>query len=401
MAFDIPSSYSPLADHWRLDRNFLYLNHGSFGATPDAVLRKADEFRQRMEEEAVDFYLNHLPGLHQESKNALAVFVGSDPNDLVLVPNTTTGVSQILHSLPSQEGDEWLTTSHAYGACLHALHSLAERRKCKVVAAAVPFPLQSPQQVLDAIEAAITPRTRFALIDHVTSATGLIFPVEEILAILQAKGIRVLVDGAHAPGMLPLHLEALGADFYIGNCHKWICSPKGTALMHVRKDRQAEVHPMIISHYNDMDESGPSHWCNQFFWDGTRDYSNQLCIGTAINQMASLHPEGWEGIRSHNHELVWQAANELASELDFELPAPRSMLGSILTMPMPDGEPAPRRFHAHPPLKDLLFERYRIEVPVFMFPAAPRQWLRISAQLYNHITQYRYLGEALREIYAR
>lgn len=401
MAFDIPSSYSPLVEHWRLDRNILYLNHGSFGATPDAVLCKAEEFRQRMEAEAVDFFLHHLPGLYQESKNALAAFVGADPNDLVFVPNTTTGVSQILHSLPSKAGDEWLTTSHAYGACLHALHTLAKPRQCKVIAAHIPFPLQSPQQVLDAIEAAITPRTRFALIDHITSATGLIFPVKEMLEILQAKGIRVLVDGAHAPGMLPLNLDALAADYYIGNCHKWICSPKGTALMHVRKDRQAEVHPMVISHYNDMDEDGPSHWCNQFFWDGTRDYSNQLCIGTAIDYMASLNPEGWEGIRSHNHELVWQAANELSTVLDFELPVPKSMLGSILTMPMPEGEPAPRRFHAHPPLKDLLFERYRIEVPVFMFPAAPRQWLRISAQLYNDIEQYRFLGEALREIYAR
>jgi len=388
-------AYSPFIEHWGLNREIVYLNHGSFGATPLAVREQETQYRNRLEAEAIDFILNELPGLYHENKKALAEFVGASPHDLVLIQNTTTGVSHILNSLPSSPGDEWLTTSHAYGACVHALQHFSTQKQCKVVTAFIPFPIYSDDEIVEAIAQCITPKTRFALIDHITSATGMIFPVEKIVALLHSHGIEVLIDGAHAPGMIPLNIGALNADYYIANCHKWICSPKGTALMYVKREHQAHVHPLVYSHYNDMDEAGLAHWSNQFMWEGTRDYSPFFCIDAAIRWMDSVHAGGWDGIRQHNHDLVWKAGQYLADRLGASVPVSEHQVGSILTLPLPDGLPAPRKFHAHPPFKDLLFEKYHIEVPVLMFPAAPRQWFRISAQLYNSMEQYEYLADCL------
>lgn len=165
--------------------------------------------------------------------------------------------------------------------------------------------------------------------------------------------------------------------------------------MYVKKEHQGHVHPLVFSHYNDMDEGGEAHWSNQFMWEGTRDYSPFFCIGESIRFMETLHAEGWDGIRQHNHDLVWKAGKYLADRLGASVPVSEHQIGSILTLPLPDGLPAPRKFHAHPPFKDLLFEKYHIEVPVLMFPAPPRQWFRISAQLYNSMEQYEYLADCL------
>ncbi len=390
-------TYSYLAKNWGLNKEIVYLNHGSFGATPTAVLEKQLQYQKEMEAEAVEFYINKLPDLLSESKMALANFVGTDPNHIVFVQNTTTGVNTVLKNLEGKPGDEWLTTNHGYGACVHALKHYAEKQSCTVVTAVIEYPIISEDEMVAAIERSITPKTTIALIDYVTSASAVIFPVKKIIELLQSKGIKVIVDAAHCPGMIDFNIDALQPDFFIANCHKWICSPKGSAFLYVAPQHQHFVTPMVISHYNDSQVGEAAHWSNQFMWDGTHDYSAYLCVKDALEYMPTLHVDGWAGIKKNNRELAFAAATKIAEALKVQLPAPQALLGAIINIPMPNGETPEKFFHHNQALKNKLFKRYNIEVPVFLFPKAPQQWLRISAQLYNSMEQYEYLIECLKE----
>lgn len=385
-------------NYWNLDSNIIFLNHGSFGATPVKILEKQSEYREMMEKEPVDFFVNKMPELLNGSKRQLSEFVGADSNDLVFVQNTTTGVNQILNSFPFEKGDEWITTSHAYGACKNAIRHYAGNNKINLKIADIPFPVSDDDQILDSIRKEITKATKLALIDHITSATGMIFPIRKIIDMLHESGVKVLVDGAHAPGMLQLNIKELDADFYVGNCHKWICAPKGSAFMYSKKEFREWVKPLVISHFNDTDLIGESNWSNQFMWDGTHDFSQYICVGETIEFMGTLHPNGWKGILERNHKLAWDGANLIAEKLKIELPLEENYIGSMVNIPMPEGEEGFPKFNETPPLKRILFEKYKIEVPVFFFPEAPTQWLRISAQLYNNMEQYNYLGECLKNI---
>lgn len=384
--------------YWNLDSNIIFLNHGSFGATPIEILGRQNEYRELMEKEPVDFFVNKMPELLSESKRKLADFVGVDTNDLVFVQNTTTGVNQILNSFPFEKGKEWLTSSHAYGACKNAIRHFAGKNEINLKIANIPFPVNDDDEILESIAKEINSKTRLALIDHITSATGMIFPIRKIIDLLHEHGIIVIVDGAHAPGMIPMDIRALHADFYVGNCHKWICAPKGSAFMYAKNEFKEWIKPLVISHFNDIDINGDTHWSNQFMWDGTHDFSQYICVGDTIDYMATLHPEGWNGIMNHNHKLVWEGAMLIAEKLKIALPLEEKYIGSMVNIPMPDGEEGFPKFNETPPLKRILFEKYKIEVPVFFFPVAPTQWLRISAQLYNTFEQYEYLADCLYSI---
>ncbi len=391
-------AYSPLIRYWQINPEIVYLNHASFGACPLPVYEQQRNFMDEQEKEAVDFFVNHLPGHYAAAKQKLAETLGADPNDLVFVPNTTTGVNTILHALPSKAGDEWLTTSHAYGACALAMQHYAKQKNCQVNVAPIPFPLQTKQEVIDAIEKAITPKTTFAMIDHITSATGSIFPVEELIALLHRHNILVLIDGAHAPGMVDLNIAALGADFYVGNCHKWLFTPKGSALMHVQPQHQSWVTPLVISHFNDKAAGTAAHWSNQFLWDGTHDFSAFLSVKAGIEFGEVVLDGAWPAIRKHNRDLALQAGHYLCDLMHTTMPAPDDMIGFLVNVKVPDGEiPPGAKYNYTTHLKRILFEKYKIEVPVFYFPAAPQQWVRISTQVYNTMEQYEYLGECLKK----
>ena len=212
---------------WPLERGVIFLNHGSFGACPAEVLRQQAALRDEMEAEPVRFLSRELDDRLADARQALAAFVGADADDLAFVANATGGVNAVLRSLRFSPGEELLTTDHAYNACRNAFDFAAGRAGARVVVATIPFPLASPEEVVEAVLARVTPRTRLALLDHVTSPTGLVLPLERLVAALSGRGVEVLVDGAHAPGMVPLDLGALGAAYYSGNCHKWLCAPKG------------------------------------------------------------------------------------------------------------------------------------------------------------------------------
>lgn len=385
-----------LRRHWGLDPAVTFLNHGSFGACPLVVLEEQSRLRSEMEAEPVKFLVRELEGRLDAAREVLASFVGARADDLAFVPNATTGVNTILRWLPLQPGDELLTTDHAYNACLNALEAEASRRGARVVIAKIPFPLESPDQAFEAVMAEVTPRTRLVLLDHVTSPTGLVLPVERLVPAIQALGALVLVDGAHAPGMLPLALGQLGADFYTGNCHKWMCAPKGAAFLHVREDRQEAVRPLVVSHGANLKRSDRSRFRLEADWTGTCDPTPWLCVPAALHHLGKLLPGGWPEIQERNRSMALQGRALLCETLGIPVPAPESMIGSLASVPLPRGRmPLPPLFIDE--LQDALWSR-AIEVPVMHWPAPPSRLLRISPHLYNDGGDLERLAEAMREL---
>jgi isopenicillin-N epimerase len=263
------------------------------------------------------------------------------------------------------------------------------------VVADVPFPLESPDQVVTAILEKVTPRTRLLLVDHVTSQTALVLPLAAILREMDARGIDVLVDGAHAPGMLPLDLASLGAAWYTGNCHKWICAPKGAAFLHARKDRRESIRPVCISHGANSPRDDRSSYLLEFDWTGTFDPTAALSIPAALEAMASMHEHGWRGVMESNRALALRARDLLCEALGIGAPAPDSMIGSMAAVPLPDGAASSAPSLYGDPLQDALWERHMIEVPVIPWPAPPKRLLRVSAQLHNEPADYGKLCAAL------
>jgi len=387
---------SALARHWSLDPDVLQLNHGSFGACPDVVLAAQAQWRARMERSPTEFHARDLEGLLDAAREVTARFVGAKPEDLAFVTNATQGVNAVLRSLDLGPGDELLTTDHEYNACANALKFVCERSGATPVIAEIPLPIGDPEEVVERILARVTERTRIALVDHVTSQTGLVFPIERIVAELQSRGVDVLVDGAHAPGMLDLDLDALGAAYYTGNCHKWMCAPKGAAILHVRADRQRLVRPTSISHGANSARTDKSRFQIEFQWTGTCDPTAWLTVPDAIGAMADLTPGGWPAIREHNRALAVAARRLLNAALGAEPIAPESMLGSLAAVRLPDGDAdAPMSPLYDDPVQRGLWERERIEVPVIPWPAPPKRLLRVSAQVYNEVGDYERLVEAL------
>jgi isopenicillin-N epimerase len=384
---------------WSLDPEIVFLNHGSFGACPVRILELQSEIRARLEREPVRFLTRELEPQLDAARAALGSFVGADPDDLAFVSNASSGVSTVLRSLDFAAGDELLVTDHAYNACANALRYVADRAGARVVVANVPFPLGSPSEVVEAIVAAIGPRTRLALLDHVTSPTGLVFPIAEIVAELSARGVDALVDGAHAPGMVVLDLQALGAAYYTGNCHKWLCAPKGAAFLHVRRDRQEQIRPLTISHGANSPRRGRSRFRLEFDWTGSRDPSAVLCVPEAIRFLGTLVDGGWPALRARNRRLALRARAALEQGLNLATPCPEEMVGSLAALPLPATgrfpEPKPA---ALDPLQDALLFQHGIEVPIVAWPSPPHRLVRISAQLYNAIEDYERLAAVLADL---
>jgi isopenicillin-N epimerase len=386
---------SALASHWALDPAIVFLNHGSFGATPRSVLAAQSELRARMEAEPVRFFVRELEAMLDRVREVLGPVVGAPPRDLAFVPNATTGVNAVLRSLRLEAGDELLTTDHEYNACKNALDFVAARAGARVVVAHVPFPSAGEDEVVQAVVSRATDRTRLLLIDHVTSPTGMVLPVGRIVRELAARGVDTLVDGAHAPGMVPLSLGDLGAAYYTANCHKWLCTPKGAAILYVRPDRQQGVRPVVISHGANSPRADRSRFLVEFDWTGTIDPTPVLCIPASIDALAALVPGGLPEVMTRNRALALEARRVLCDALGVAPPCPESMIGTLAAVPLPDGKStAPTPLYGDP-LQDVLLERHAIEVPVVPWPAPPKRLIRISAQLYNTRAQYEYLAKAL------
>ncbi len=378
-----------IRNRWLLDENVRFLNHGSFGACPRDVLFAQSDWRNLMEKQPVYFFQVEAPKGLALAKAKLAEFINAKDANVVFVENATMGINAVVRSLmPSwQRGDELLTTTHVYGAMRQTLQYASDVMGTKVVEAKVPFPISSEDEVVEAVKKAITPKTKFAIIDHVTSPTGLVYPIEKIIAILKERGIQVMIDGAHAPGMLDLKIENYGADYYTGNCHKWMFAPKGTAFLWVAPEHQTKIHAPNTSH-NYKAGLHP-----EFDWIGTRDVTPYLSLIAAISFMDDF---GREKIRSHNNALVKQARAYINSALGVSAVAPESMLGSLATIATPGSlkDTDPKAISLHDTLRDT----YHCELPVIFF--GDKVYIRISAQIYNEMPEYEHLTSSLKTIFS-
>jgi isopenicillin-N epimerase len=367
---------------WLLDPRFTFLNHGSFGATPRTVLAEQDAWRRRMEAHPGDFFAS-LPRLLREAAQGLAACLGGAGDDYVFVENATAGCNAVLASLGFAAGDEVLLTDHAYPAIQRAAEHLVRRTGVRVVTVQVPYPVSTAAEIIAAVAPHLGARTRLALFDHITSPTAVIFPVRELTALARAVGAQVLIDGAHAPGMLALDIPSIGADYYVGNCHKWLMAPKGSAFLWASPERQAGLHPLVISH------GYRQGFAQEFDWTGTRDPSAWLTIPAAI----AFHQDlGGEHLRRRNVALAQQAGAMLAERLVTVRGASDALTGAMATVRVHHSSPATRDDAQR--LRDGLNARYAIDVAVTAF--AGHLWLRVSAQAYNRAEDYLRLAEAMR-----
>ncbi len=373
---------------WSLDPEVTFLNHGSFGACPEAVLAVQREWRDRMERAPIQFLDRELEGHLDATREALGAFLGADPTGLVFVPNATTGVNAVLRSLGFEPGDELLTSDHEYNAILNTIRAVANRDGAKVVLASIPFPTAGEDEVVAAVLAAVTPRTRLAVLSHVTSPTALVLPIERLVRELDARGIDTLVDGAHAPGMVPLALDALGAAYYAGNAHKWLGAPKGAGFLWVRANRRERIHPTTVSHGANTQRTDRSRYRLEFDWVGTADPTPALTIPAAIDWVARLEPGGWPAVMAANRALALAARDRLGEAFGGPTPAPDTLIGSMVSVPLPGLATDADAETLHLGLVD-----ERIEVPIVAWPVPgarpdptdpPRAGLvRVSAQRYT------------------
>ncbi len=296
---------------WHLDPDWTYLNHGSYGACPEPVLRVQQAWRERLERQPVHFMDAILPPALDEARAVVGAFVGADPAGLAFVPNATTAINAVLRSLRFAPGDELLTDDHEYNATINAMRVAAERDGATVVVAPIPGSVPGPDVIVDALLDRATPRTRLLVVSHVTSLTSIVMPIARIVAAMAERGIDTLVDGAHAPGMLGLNVEAIGAEYYTGNGHKWLCGPKGSAFLWVRADRRAGIHPTVTSHGANDPRTNRSRFQLEFDWMGTADPTAFLSLPAAIEHMAGLERGGWPAVMAANRTFAIEAGRRL------------------------------------------------------------------------------------------
>jgi isopenicillin-N epimerase len=396
------SGASEFVRHWRLDPDVAFLNHGSFGACPIPVLEAQTRLRDRLERGPVQFLLRELDELATSARAETATFVGVDPDDLVFVPNATTGVNTILRSLSFEAGDELLTTSHEYNACRNAMDFVAGRSGARVVAVDVPFPVGSSDEVVERLLDGASDRTRIAVVDHITSLTGMVMPITRIVRALAERGIDTLVDGAHGPGMVPLDITHIAPAYYTGNCHKWLCTPKGAAILYVRRDLQPSIRPLAISHGANSKRTDVSRFQLEFGWTGTVDPTSCLCIPESIRFMGSLLPGGWPELMERNRDLALRARRLLCEAVGVGPACPDEMIGTLASVPLSEGT-----YHftttslEFDELDTVLREEYGFEVPVLAYPPGPASIIRVAAQIYNTTEQYAALADTLKMLLGR
>jgi isopenicillin-N epimerase len=377
--------------HFLLDPDVVFLNHGSFGACPRPVFEAWQRRQLELERNPVEFLGRRSGALLRASREALAAYLGAQADDLVFVPNATTGVNVVARSFPLEPGDEVLTTDHEYGACEATWERVCTAASAHFRRVEIPLPLDR-ERFAARMEAALSPRTRLVFVSHLSSTTALVFPLAELCARMRARGIPVLVDGAHAPGQLPLDLDALGADFYTGNCHKWMCAPKGSAFLHVRPEHHAMLHAPVTSwgyvaegtggHSGFDAYTGYTILERRMQWQGTRDLSAWLAVPDAL-AFQRLHD--WDAVRARCHAMAVALMHRVAARTGLPPIGADADFAQMVPLPVPHADAGA--------LRERLFERHRIEVPVTQHRGAT--FVRVSVQGYNDEADLQALERAL------
>ena len=378
-----PEPFAPeVRAEFGVDPDLIFLNHGSFGSVPRCVRAAQDAWRDRLERDPIELIGRRIQSLLGEVKVKLASRFGGAPSEYGFVTNATEGVNAVLRSMRFERGDELLCTDHVYRAVWQAMRSRAGECGASVREMPVPLPTRGADELLAAVLAGVNERTRLLVLDHVTSATATRFPVEALRAKLPPR-CALLVDGAHAPGAMPLDVGAIGAEFYAANLHKWVMAPKGSAFLRVRADHAAATHPCVISHfYGEGFEP-------EFDWQGTRDFSAWLAVPAALDFMQAL---GVERLIRHNHQLACWAHGLLVRGLGAQpaTPLDGSCLTCMAVVQLPESL---RRFETVEHLQADLYARERIEVPIIDWGG--RWWVRVSAAVHNMPWHYEALLKAL------
>ncbi len=384
-----------MRDLFLLDPELIFLNHGSFGACPAEVMAQYQRWQMEMERNPVQFLGRRSAELLAQSRAALADEIGANPEDLVYLANATTGVNTVARSLPLRPGDEILASDHEYGACDNTWNFVCQRTGARYLPLEIPLPFEAGE-FARRIWAGVTARTRVIFLSHITSTTGLIFPLAELCRRAREAGILTLIDGAHVPGHIGLNLNALGADFYTGNCHKWLCAPKGSAFLHVRAQHHQLLDAGVVSwgysanitgHTGFDAYTGSTLLERRLQWQGTRDIAAFLSVPAAIEFQAR---HDWDRVRTRCHTLAAQTLRRICDMTGLQPVCQDADFAQMVVIPVPAMDPQA--------LKETLFERYRIEIPVTSH--RERLFIRLSIQGYNTPDDADALVEAVREIYA-
>ncbi len=375
-------SVPDLRSSFLLDPNVIYLNHGSFGACPQPVFDAYQMWQRQLEREPVQFLGVQAPRLLRTAREALAVHVGCRADDVVFFPNPTTAINMVARSLNLQPGDEILTTDHEYGAMDRTWRFICQHTRAKIVRQTLPLPLEPTEQVVDRIWAGVSSRTRVVFLSHITSQTALTLPVADICARARQAGIISIIDGAHAPGQIPLDLGSLGVDIYTGACHKWLCAPKGSAFLYARAEVQPSLDPLVVSWGWEAEKPSGSVFIDHQEWQGTRDLAAFLSVPAAI-EFQDHHD--WPAVRAACHAMAVRWRTLLNQTLGQEAICEQDRFHQMFTVQLPVSDPEA--------FQRRLFDEAHIEVPVFRWNDGA--WMRVSVQAYNRPSDFEALMEAL------
>jgi isopenicillin-N epimerase len=359
-----------LRQHFLLDPNIVFLNHGSFGACPQPVFEEYQHWQLELERQPVEFIGRRFASLMRTAREKLAAYVGTHADNLVYVPNATHALNIVARSLQLNVGDEVLTTNHEYGAMERMWRFLCEKWDARYVVQPVGLPLITPEAFVEQFWSGVTARTRVIFLSHITSPTALIFPIEEICRRARAAGILTIVDGAHTVGQLPLNLDALGADVYTSNCHKWLCAPKGSAFLYVSPHAQPRIEPLVVSWGWQAEAPTHSRFIDEQEYTGTRDIAAYLATPTAI-EFFTQH--NWEQVRAECHALTVEAQARVLALSGAQPFSPPEYFAQLVSVRLPPCDLAT--------LKMRLYVEYQVEVPLLRWN--DEYLIRISVQGYN------------------
>ncbi len=374
-----------LSKQFLLRPDTIFLNHGSFGACPLPVFQEYQRWQLELEQQPVEFLGRRFDELLRAAREPLAQYVNCDADDLVYVPNATTGLNIAARSLKLNVGDEIVTTDHEYGALNRTWEFLCEKAGAIYKRVPLPIPVSTDQDFVERVWEAITPRTRVLFLSHITSPTALIFPIQELICRARERGILSIIDGAHTVGQIPLDLRALDADVYSSNNHKWLCAPKGSAFLYVRRALQNDIEPLVVSWGWRPEKPASARFVQEQEWQGTRDIAAYLATPAAIQ---FLLENDWDTVRAECHALAVYAQEKISALTQLAPLSDQTWFAQMVTLPLPSCE--------QEIVKTRLYDEFRIEVPIVQWNA--RQFIRVSLQAYNVRDDVDPLVTALRKI---
>ena len=374
-----------MKDWFLLDPDITFLNHGSYGACSKPVFKEYQDWQKKLEDQPVQFMTNQVYSAMEKSRESMSQFVECDEEELVFFQNPTTAVTNVIYNLDLKPGDEVLMSNHEYGALVRAWKMWGEKTGVNIIQQDISMPLTTKKNFIENFWTGVTDQTKVIFLSHITSSTALIFPIEKIIKLAKEQNILTIIDGAHVPAHIPLNIHELGCDFYTGACHKWLCAPKGSSFLFVKKEHQDWVKPVVVSWGKDGDDPSPSEFIQNFQWQGTRDMSAFLTIPTAINfYIKEIRP-----YQESCKKIIQDTYSEFPSVLNTEpISAGREWLAQLVAHPLPKNIPSN--------LKKRLWEEYQIEIPVFEWNG--QAYVRVSIQVYNTQKDVDLLMSALRSL---